>query len=197
MSQNWTALLDTHELFESRAYIQNMLDSLKTMFLGSSLPASDTEPGQMAVETTGNTINQRNAADSAWVEVGKFGERYWGLAIYAAKLKTMTADAEATNMIRSHIDVEDRGGTQDTSNQRLLDVWVSDSDLGAPSATGNTVVFNKGTIIQTVLANAHYRVLSDASGEIEIDLTVSGAATRYVMACLPNAPVRSLVNTFA
>jgi len=61
-------------------------------------------------------------------------------------------------------------------------VWVATSEYGAPSATGNTVAIDTGTILQTITANAFYDLISDATGKVEVGITVAGAATRYVMA---------------
>jgi len=65
--------------------------------------------------------------------------------------------------------------------QTLLRVWISDSDLGAPDDSGNTVVISNGTAIHEVEANAHYIIQTDAAGEAELQITLSGADDRYVM----------------
>jgi hypothetical protein len=197
MAQDWDPPAAGDTIFSSLAPLLAMLETLKSCYIGATLPTVDLVGGMIAIETTNGTVNRRNAANSAWVVIGILDQRFCGLDIYAAKIKTMTSDAEASDMIRTHIDVEDRGATQDSASRRVLDVWVGTADMGLPSATGNTVTFNKGTILETVTANAHYRVLSDSGGEIEIDLTVSGVATRYVMASLANAPVISKLCTFA
>jgi len=61
-------------------------------------------------------------------------------------------------------------------------VWIATSDHGAPDATGNTVAVDTGTAVQTITANAHLLIESDATGKIEVSITVAGAASRYVMA---------------
>ena len=61
-------------------------------------------------------------------------------------------------------------------------LWIATSDYGAPSAAGNTVSVVTGTTLETVLANADYEVISDAAGTVEVDVTISGAASRYVLA---------------
>lgn len=197
MAQDWDPPAAGDTIFTSLAPLLAMLESVKSCFIDTALPTTNLVGGMIAIETTTGTVCRRNAANSAWTVVAILDERFGGLDLYAAKVKAMTSDAEATNMIRTHIDVEDRGATMDAASRRVLDVWVGTTDMGLPSATGNTVTFNKGTILQTITANAHYRVISDVGGEIEIDLTVAGAATRYVMASLPNAPVASLLCTFA
>jgi len=44
------------------------------------------------------------------------------------------------------------------------------------------VAIDTGTILQTITADAFYDLISDATGNIEVGITVAGAATRYVMA---------------
>ncbi|MBP7430720.1 MAG: hypothetical protein KBC05_14900 [Candidatus Hydrogenedentes bacterium] len=63
----------------------------------------------------------------------------------------------------------------------LVRVWISTTDGGAPSATDNTVAVTTGTSIQAVTANAHYLILTDATGDAAITVTVAGAGDRYVM----------------
>lgn len=66
--------------------------------------------------------------------------------------------------------------------RQAVRVWISESDYGAPSATGNTVTIAAGTTLRTITANADYEVISDAAGKVDVDITISGAASRYVMA---------------
>lgn len=61
-------------------------------------------------------------------------------------------------------------------------LWISTTAYGAPSAAGNTVSVATGTTLETVVANADYEVVCDADGKVEVDITISGAASRYVMA---------------
>ncbi len=61
-------------------------------------------------------------------------------------------------------------------------VWIATSDFGAPSATGNTVALTTGTQLRELTANADYEFISDGSGQVVFDLTITGAATRYILA---------------
>ena len=90
----------------------------------------------------------------------------------------VTAAAEATNARRITLQVIDR--LKKTFPGRwLIDVFVTGSSGGNPSATGNTVSWVTGFPL-TVTANAWYRVITDSTGLAVFDLTISGAATRYV-----------------
>ena len=44
------------------------------------------------------------------------------------------------------------------------------------------MVIETGTEYDDELPNAAYKVISDANGTVAIGLTISGAATRYIMA---------------
>jgi len=61
-------------------------------------------------------------------------------------------------------------------------VWIATSDFGPPSATGNTVAVSTGTQLRELTANADYEIIGDAGGAAAIDLTISGAASRYILA---------------
>lgn len=87
---------------------------------------------------------------------------------------TVTAGAESSDKRTLTI----QGG----SHRQVVDVWIATADYGAPSATGNTVAIDTGTILETITANAHYRVISDATGKVDVGITISGAATRYILA---------------
>lgn len=95
----------------------------------------------------------------------------------------ITADTEGThgaNTRRFSIQVKDRL-RKDWAGRWVVLVWVSETDGGDPSATGNTVAVVAGTYtVQTVTANAVYVLLTDANGSAAFDLTIAGTASRYV-----------------
>ena len=79
----------------------------------------------------------------------------------------------------------------------LVRIWISDADYGAPSATGNTVSIDTGTQYAEEVANAAYRVISNGAGLIDLGVTISGAANRYVMAEIEGLVVSSGQITWA
>ncbi len=92
------------------------------------------------------------------------------------------AGPESANVVRFTLQVVDRLGKPwgPVEGRWLIEVYLSPTQHGAPSAAGNTVAWITGTVYDTVLANAAYRVLADANGKAELDVTVAGAATRFV-----------------
>ena len=69
------------------------------------------------------------------------------------------------------------------ASQRVnVRLWLATSDYGAPDATGNTVAVTGGAVLQQVVANADYQLITDASGACAVGVTVAGAANRYVLA---------------
>ena len=109
---------------------------------------------------------------------------------------TVTAGAEAGDKIQVTIQAKDAGGNN-LAQRMLARVWAAATEYAAPDATGNTVSIDTGTPIQEVTADAHHLVLSDAGGTIVYGLTVSGAATRYVMAEIDGRVYSSGAITFA
>ena len=93
----------------------------------------------------------------------------------------VTAGAESADKRTLTIQARD-AGDNDLAERVAVRVWISTSDYGAPSAAGNTVAIETGTQLGQIVANADYDVISDAAGTVEIGITISGAASRYVMA---------------
>ena len=94
----------------------------------------------------------------------------------------ITAGAEAADKRTITIQARD-AGNNNLAQRFLVRVWVATGESGAPSAAGNTVAVETGTDYAVGgLANASYKVISDANGVVAIGVTISGAATRYIMA---------------
>lgn len=91
------------------------------------------------------------------------------------------ATAEAANVRTVSIQVTDRLGRDWENRAWLLKVYLTTTESGAPSDTGNTVAWGTGTVVSTDLANAIYEVVTDSDGLATFSLTIVGAATRYVM----------------
>ena len=112
-------------------------------------------------------------------------------AVTAAKLASaaraavpnldITAGAEAADT--RTVTVQARDAVNDNLAGRfLVRVWIATAEYGAPSAAGNTVSVTAGAEIESKTANADYHLISDAAGKVVLDVQVSGAATRYVLA---------------
>ena len=102
------------------------------------------------------------------------GRGNWGLC---GGVK-ITAEAEAEYAAN-----ERRVTIQGGPWRQKVRVWISDADYGAPDDTGNTVTVETGTAMgNNDVANEDYEIISDASGTVKIDITIAGAASRYVMA---------------
>lgn len=93
----------------------------------------------------------------------------------------ISAGAEAADVRRITVQLTDAAGNN-LADRAAVRVWVSASDFGGPSSTGHTVALVTGTSLTTILSNADYRLLTDATGAIELDVTAAGAGSLYVMA---------------
>ena len=89
--------------------------------------------------------------------------------------------AEAANARRFTIQARNRREETVLGSYPVL-VWVAAAEWGAPSDTGNTVALVTGSTLMTITPHAMYVFLSDSAGLIVMDLTIAGAATRYVNA---------------
>jgi len=93
----------------------------------------------------------------------------------------ITAGAESAD--KRTITVQARDAADNNLAERfLVRVWIAAANFGAPDATGNTVAVETGTTYETETANAAYKVISDGSGTVAIGVTISGAASRCIMA---------------
>jgi hypothetical protein len=92
---------------------------------------------------------------------------------------TFTVAAEADNKRVVTIQVKDALGVNSTHAKVRL--WLATSDYGTPGATGNTVAVTAGTVLREIVANADYELITDANGSCETGVTVTGAASRFVL----------------
>lgn len=95
-----------------------------------------------------------------------------------ALLLTATDGEDGTAVV--DMQVTDANGN-DLSNSYLLRVWLADTVLTAPDATGKTAfAVGTGVEIEEVTAQADYRILTDATGTAAFTLTASDG-TYYAM----------------
>lgn len=104
-----------------------------------------------------------------------------GADTYAPKL-ALSKSAESADNIDFTIQVTTPRDVN-FAKRVLLDVWIGTAQWGAPAGT-QTVTVQTGTLIQTVAANQHIRVQTDATGKAVIRVNVAGAATRWLMAAI-------------
>lgn len=68
------------------------------------------------------------------------------------------------------------------SASRYLHVWLSDSDLGAPTTNGiETLTLSGGTAVSTVTTNADYWYVSSSTGTAAAAVVGTAAGTNYIM----------------
>ena len=92
----------------------------------------------------------------------------------------IAADSQVGQVKTVTITAKKADGTTLADHVRVR-FWVSDSELGAPNATGHTVTNVTTTQLREITANADYEAIG-ASGVATFDLTVAAGGTRYVMA---------------
>lgn len=82
---------------------------------------------------------------------------------------------------RIKLQVKDRT-RKDWSGRWHVDLFITPTLGGDPSASGNTVAFAKGVVLTTYLAHGAYAVLSATDGMVEFDLTLGASGQRIVYA---------------
>ena len=106
---------------------------------------------------------------------------------------TITKDTEGTtaaDTIRFTI-------TSPTGDRRLVTVAVADSSFGDPTASAGLAVGASGVFIGSGNPSAVMQVETDASGEVHVDVTETGAKTRFLRASIEGHPVVELEATWA
>jgi hypothetical protein len=109
-----------------------------------------------------------------------------------------TEGATASNCIRVTATFANANG-QALSEQVQSDMWISDSSIGlgfTASAPTTIAVGSKGGV-GAVTAGKYFKLATNASGVVEIDITDAGTSTWYVCVGLPNGRFSVLAVTFA
>lgn len=101
----------------------------------------------------------------------------------------------AADTIRATLQVIDRQ-KRDWPGRWLVLVYIATAAAGAPGGTQTTAV-PTGSTVQAITANTTLLVLTDSTGLAEIDITVAGAATRYVYTTVLGRPKEHGPLTFA
>jgi hypothetical protein len=93
----------------------------------------------------------------------------------------MTVTAESGNARTITFQAKDAAGNA-LAQRLLIRVWVGEDDYIWPEGTGNAVAVAGGYVYEEELANAAYKIITEADGSAAITVTISGEATRYVLA---------------
>lgn len=110
---------------------------------------------------------------------------------------TLTAAAEAGDARVVTIQAKDINGTNWSETRLMFRVWISDSEYGEVTTTLlPTVTVSSGSEIEC-LGNYQYLICAGATGAATITITISGAATMYVMAECDGRVYSSGAVTFA
>lgn len=91
------------------------------------------------------------------------------------------ASSEVGNKRTIPITVVDRNEKRWDGARWLVLFWISASEYGTPLAvTGITA--SKGSLVEALTTNASYLGLTDANGDLSLDIEVTGAQTLYLHA---------------
>jgi len=94
----------------------------------------------------------------------------------------ITPGAEAGDVINVQLEVFDAEGNP-AEEVRHLVAWLSDTAGAAPTTTapdGDVAVGGAGVILIEHTADIYFELLTDANGELDLDIGESGAATWYL-----------------
>lgn len=94
-------------------------------------------------------------------------------------LTIASAGAEAANVRSITVQVVDRI-FKPWNGLWLVELYLSTTATGAPGGT-QTVSFTAGNVLETIRPTQHWRVCTDTLGKLVLDVTIVGAASRYVL----------------
>jgi hypothetical protein len=95
---------------------------------------------------------------------------------WAAQIAIDVGD-ESNNVVQSTI-------TAITGTYSLLECWLADSAGGGESGTAAaSVTWSPGTLLETVTANKHYRIITPSTGVAVANVGYSGAKSWYWAVC--------------
>lgn len=101
---------------------------------------------------------------------------------------TITVGAEDTNVRAITIQLKDANGA-DVAARTVVDVYVlADANGDAIATTGGSTgiaIGTDGAILATVVAKKHFRVISEADGDIDLTWTDTGTEVAYLAVVLP------------
>lgn len=93
---------------------------------------------------------------------------------------TITAAAEVvgTHTVLATIQVNEY---QDALAAKMpIEVWLSATAGGAAVSTNTTLTATTGVVVGSYTANAHVKVMTDATGKAVMSIVITGDATRYL-----------------
>ncbi len=164
---------------------------------GTFFNATDITGAEAEILTDGSNADAKHVHAAAGITDGAVAVAELAAAVQdLVPNLVITAGAEAADSRLITIQARDAANNELTEYFRVR-LWIATSDYGAPSATGNTYALVGGTALRTLTANADYEVISNGGGGVGFTLTISGAATRYIMAEVDGRIYSSGVLTWA
>lgn len=129
--QSYRLPLATETLADSRGYYNDSLEALKNISNGPTEPeAADRGPYMLWADTTAGLLKQRNAANNAWIEVGKLDEINWDHVSLSRSGQVM---AESLDMGGNVLDNVGLGGALSAARKQEVDLKA---DKNNPAFTG-------------------------------------------------------------
>ena len=148
-------------------------EPLKVFTTFAGLPAAGSFDNSLALVVEAGKKQQLFLSDgSNWIAVNPREVR---------KINS-SVDAEAADKIRFTIQIRDLEN-EDLAEIRHLKIWMSDSDKGPAQNTG--MVGNMAQVVSGVKVFNHAQelaqFLTNATGEVQIDVEVSDARTKFMV----------------
>jgi hypothetical protein len=161
---------------------------------GSTLSGSATASAASEVEAIAGTEDAKfmSPATTKAVLDGRFGSTINDVE--------MVVGAEAAHVINVALQLKDEAGEDYAARGSVQAYLAADANGDTPNTTAPDGVDVIGTdgLALPIVAGKHFQLVSESDGDIDLDITESGAATMYLIVILPNGTlVASEAITFA
>lgn len=163
--------------------VQDLAITFAKMAISATNPCLQDATG-LQVKTDESTIER--AAGGLQIKNGGVSAAKLASGVLAlSRTLSISHDSEGdtgANIIRFSIQVMDGNGTN-LAEVTKLQVWVGTADKGAPAGV-EVVTVSTGTLLFSLIANQFLEVQTDATGLLNLDISIIGAGDRYVMAAM-------------
>ena len=100
---------------------------------------------------------------------------------------TFVVGAEAGNVVNVAIQLKASDGTTNLASVGVFDFYLASDTLGEnPAAPADSIVIGTNGKLLEIVADTAYKLISNTSGQVDIDITYAGGAyTYYIVVILP------------
>lgn len=102
----------------------------------------------------------------------------------------ITVGTENTNVINVAVQLKSDKGQATITARRVVDCYLADANTGAAIAasapSGGIAAGTNGKILASLVTNKAFKMITDASGRFDLNITETSTPTFYLVVVMPN-----------